>query len=509
MKLQAIVFPLTKELNTKELYIGKDSKVMFINYNEAKILSDGILDTGTYFNSFSMKKWNEYTKVEKIKVKGFLKGECCLEIYERFISKEGVQEQCIYRHEFNSLNDNNIEIEVLPHNQDSMCFIRIKAITDTVVKNLCYCSDVVASGSIKIAAVICTYKREEYIERNISQLIKRISANKDSALQDHLDIIVVDNGQTLDSSLLGVQLIKNRNTGGTGGFTRGIMEALYQKDAKTYTHILLMDDDVDIEPESFERMYSILCLLKDRYKNSFIGGAMLRRDEPWVQEEAGATWNGILHPLGKGYDLRKAENIIKNDEIYPVDYNAWWYCCMPISEIGLDNLPLPFFIHCDDMEYGLRNAKNWILLNGICVWHEIASARKNIIRDYYDVRNFMVLNILYDKKGYSRWELTKALIRRLAAGLLMPKLSFPMRVNAMKDFFRGIEWWEKQEIDILHQHVNSDKSRANLADIISVCFTVLFLPLFYKKYHKNYHDKWRSLAKEKYWSKYQMPPSSE
>ncbi|MFV0239332.1 MAG: glycosyltransferase family 2 protein [Lacrimispora sphenoides] len=509
MKLQTIVFPLTEELNTKELYIIADSRVLIKSYNEAGVLADGILDTGTYFNSFSIRKWNEYTKVKGIKVRGILKGKGCLEVFERLLVKDSVQEQCICSREFDFADEKNVDLEILPHHQDSMCFIRIKAITDTIVKNMHYCSDVSVDAEVKIAAVICTYKREAYIERNIEQIIKRISHNRESVLQNHLDIIVVDNGQTLKPHFERVQLIKNRNTGGTGGFTRGIIEALHQKDEKGYTHILLMDDDVDIEPESFERMYSMLCLLKDRYKKTFIGGAMLRRDEPCVQEEAGATWDGILHPQGKGYDLRDTVKILRNDEIYPVDYNAWWYCCMPVSEIGLNNLPLPFFIHCDDMEYGLRNAKSWILLNGICVWHEIAATRKNIVRDYYDVRNFMVLNILYAKKGYSRWQMTKALMRRLAAGLLLPKLSFPMRVNAMKDFFRGVEWWERQEIDILHQKVNSEKGRLNVADMISVCLTVLFFPLIYGKYYDNYHKKWRSLAEEKYWKKYQLPSSNE
>lgn len=509
MKLQSIVYPSLKDLDISELYIKKDGNIKIESYNRVHIEATGILDTGTYFNSFSHKKWFEYTTVRQVRLKGKLKGECSLEIYERIIEKGNIEESCIRQYEHSSDQENIIDLEIMPKNSNSMCYIKIRANTDTIVSGMHYWADEQADDQIKIAATICTYKREPYIKRNMDIIKDRIFNNKESVLQNHFDIIIVDNGQTLDTGFEEMQLIKNRNTGGTGGFTRGIMEVLHQKDVKKYTHILLMDDDVDIEPESFERMYSMICLLKDCYKKSFIGGAMLRRDEPCIQEEAGATWNGILHPKGRDFDLREVVNILKNDEIYPVDYNAWWYCCIPVSEIGLNNLPLPFFIHCDDMEYGLRNAKNWILLNGICVWHEVATARKNIVRDYYDVRNFMVLNILYDKKGYSRWQLTKALIRRLAAGLLLPKLSFSVRINAMKDFFRGVEWWEKQEIDILHQSVNSEKGRAKVTDIVSVCVTVLFFPLLYDKYYNNYHKRWRSLAEEEYWNKYQLPPSKE
>lgn len=509
MRLQSIVFTLSEESHTKELYIVEDSNVLILDYNHTQILPKGILDTGTYFNSFSVQKWKEYTRIEKLKLNGILSGNFIFEVYERYLLNGSVQEQCIYNKEFSLLQEESVCLEILPQRNDSMCFVRIKAITETIVKDMHFYSDCLVHEEVNLAVVICTFRREVYIERNIEQITERIIDNNNSILHNHMDIIIVDNGQTLNLNSKKCRVIKNRNTGGTGGFTRGILEVLRQKEKKNYTHILLMDDDVDIEPESIERMYSMLCQLNDNYKKSFIGGSMLRLDETCVQEEAGATWDGILHPQGKGYDLRNSRNILLNDQIYLVDYNAWWFCCMPISEIGFDNLPLPFFIHCDDMEYGLRNAKSWILLNGICVWHEIGSARKNIVRDYYDVRNFMVLNILYNKKGYSRWRLTIALIRRLMAGLFLPKLSFPMRINAMKDFFGGIDWWEKQEIDILHQRVSSDKDKTNVIDVLSVCLTVLFLPIIYGRLYKEYHNKWRSLTTEKYWERYRMPPSRE
>lgn len=508
MKLQSIVFPSLKELDINDLYIKQDRNIRIESDSKAHILAGGILDTGTYFNSFSLRKWFEYTTVQQVRLKGKLTGQCRIVVFERAAAEGMIEEFSILSYEYSCDQETEINLEIVPKRSDSMCYVKIEAISDTIVNGLHYWTDELKNDFIKIAAVICTYKREPYIKRNMDIIRDRILNNRESALQNHFDIIIIDNGQTLDSGFEDMQLIKNRNTGGTGGFTRGIIEVLRQKKQKYYTHILLMDDDIDIETETFERMYSLLSLLKENYRESFIGGSMLRRDEPYIQEEAGATWDGILHPQGRELDLRKAECILKNDEIYPVDYNAWWFCCIPVSQIGLDNLPLPFFIHCDDMEYGLRNAENWILLNGICVWHEVAAARKNIIRDYYDVRNFMVLNILFDKKGYSRLQLTKALIRRLAAGLLLPKLSFSMRINAMKDFFRGAEWWGEQEIDILHGKVNSEKSKATVSDIISVCVTVLFLPFLYGKYHTDYQEHWRKLADEEYWNKYEVPPMS-
>ncbi len=502
MRLQSIVFPSSVKTSVKELYVVSNEDVRIMEYNKAQIIKGGVLDAGTYFNSISIKKWKEYTTVNNIKFSGKIKGHYILEIFERIVLKNTVYDQCIYSSEQNYPDETSISVILLPKHQDSMCFVKIRAISDVFLEDLHYSGDEAPVDDVRIAVAICTYKREDYIQTNIEQIRKRILQNNKSLLHSRLDIIVIDNGQTLNFDFKDIQLYPNRNTGGTGGFTRGLIEALQQREEKSYTHVLLMDDDVDIEPEAFERTYSMLCLLKHTYKHSFIGGAMLRRDQPYIQEESGANWDGISRSHGKGYDLRNAECIMKNDEIYSADYNGWWYSCIPLSEIGLNNLPFPFFIHCDDVEYGLRNAKNWIFLNGICVWHEIPSVRKNLIRDYYDVRNFMVMNILYDKKGYSKWALTAALICRLAAGVLIPKLSFHTRINAMKDFFEGVEWWEGLEIDDFHQKVSSEKVNASIKDIIIVCLRVIFFPLFYDKYYDNYQKHWKELTSVKYWNKY-------
>jgi len=40
-----------------------------------------------------------------------------------------------------------------------------------------------------------------------------------------------------------VQLIPNKNVGGSGGFARGLVEALQEN---TYSHFLFMDDDIEL-----------------------------------------------------------------------------------------------------------------------------------------------------------------------------------------------------------------------------------------------------------------------
>ena len=88
-----------------------------------------------------------------------------------------------------------------------------------------------------------------------------------------------------------------------------------------------------------------------------------------------------------GLDLRTLDACLDNEFEEKCDYNAWWYCTIPMQYVRSDNLPLPIFIRGDDVEYGLRNMKNLILMNGICVWHEPFEFKYSSSMYYYIFRN--------------------------------------------------------------------------------------------------------------------------
>ena len=44
----------------------------------------------------------------------------------------------------------------------------------------------------------------------------------------------------------------------------------------------------------------------------------------------------------------------------------------------------------DDVEYGVRNIKHLVLMNGICVWHEPFEHKYASSLEYYNVRNRLV-----------------------------------------------------------------------------------------------------------------------
>ena len=151
----------------------------------------------------------------------------------------------------------------------------------------------------------------------------------------------------------------NKNAGGVGGFTRGIIEAMSLAKQRDISHVLLMDDDAMIEPASLEVTYSFLSVLKEEYQDYTLAGSIIQLNKPYLQYEEGAQWNqGAIEALKHKVDLREVKVLLLNeDESEKVEYAGWWYCCIPLSVISKENLPLPLFIHRDDVEYGLRRGQ--------------------------------------------------------------------------------------------------------------------------------------------------------
>ena len=183
---------------------------------------------------------------------------------------------------------------------------------------------------------------------------------------------------------------------------------------------------------------------------------MLRMDQQYFQVESGAVWNGgNLISLKHGLDLRDLDACLFNEFEERPQFNAWWFCAFPVHVVRDDNLPLPIFIRGDDVEYGLRNMKYLILMNGICVWHEAFENKYSSFLYYYILRNRLIDNALHNmilpKKEFISILYTQVmdeirLYRYRNANLIM---------RGVEDFFRGVEWLKEQDGEELHKEVMS------------------------------------------------------
>ncbi len=113
---------------------------------------------------------------------------------------------------------------------------------------------------------------------------------------------------------------------------------------------------------------------------------MFRADKKYIQYTKTEIWNRseILH-TGWMQDMCKVE-CLPWMNLQEGEYSGWWFACFPMEFVQKEK-PLPFFLHCDDVEYGLRLGTVPMALNGIQVWHETYEYRQSPVITYYDVRN--------------------------------------------------------------------------------------------------------------------------
>lgn len=371
MRLQSLVLP-------------KNEQYIDLYYRGDLLLRNGdFLSFDTYYNSFCYTKYRQYTTINKVdfscRISGTARVQLCFFDGDEHIICEVVGEGKIVLS--TSLSD-------LPAN--GFLYPKITAMTDCIF----LCGEYSAECeplNISCCIVICTYKREKYVLKNVEKL-------KGYNFSFLKRVFVVDNGNTLYQESASDDfaiIIPNKNYGGSGGFTRGIIEAY----DGGFSHVILMDDDVVFFPQIIEQMTVFISLLKDQYNKSWFSAAMIPIDNPWEQFELGAEWNGKKAIVHKHcVDIRSKEILLDNLINSGVEYGGWWTLCMPVSVIQ-NGLPYPFFIKFDDVEYGMRNSAEIITMNGIAVQHEAFDKKTSFVLDYYNLRNELVVNSIYEKYG--------------------------------------------------------------------------------------------------------------
>ena len=419
---------------------------------EWKLSNAGTFDFTTYFNSLSVEKLLRYTKATGFTLHLELKGAACT-VTETYGDTFSMHSQLVNSASRSLPASDDWQTVDLPLALDpTMVILGFQIATEgsVFIRNNYYTADYEGElNEVELALATTTFKKESFIINNIGLVRGQILSSSDDIAR-HFHMYVIDNGRTLDAAALsgdGVTVIPNDNVGGAGGFTRGMITAMEQ--TPQATNILLMDDDVAVSPESIKRTYNLLRILKPEYEEAMISGAMLNYEvgeEQW--EDIGhMTPEGIFSPCKPPLQLTHFEDLVYNEKFRPTKqmkqdmYAAWWYCCIPISVIKRNGLPLPVFVRCDDAEYGVRCKTEFITMNGICVWH-------------------MPFYIRYDAAVYCYQVVRNSMISQFTTGVA-PKVDFmtetkhhfqkQMRkfnyvdaelcLKAMNDFFKGPDFY--------------------------------------------------------------------
>lgn len=441
MRIQDVRFDSTSEI---ALWYRNQGE---IKYQEDKLIlgEKAKVFTNTYYNSFSLEKWNHYCDFKEISLKLTYKGSLGIKIYQSNICEEELNEKEIYAKSLHSEEEQEF-CYVLPQEGKGVIYFVLETESeDAYIKDAYYAGECTKENEVVLALNICTFRREKELLRNVELLKKTFLQNNNETLNGHLKIFITDNGQTLDKAAIEeehIYVTYNENIGGTGGFTRGLVEINKRKEQEKISHSIFMDDDIEIEPEALRRTYALLVALRETYKNAFIAGAMLRMDDRYIQYENGAWWRcGKVSGRHRGADLSDFYHVVKNEQLEDVEYASWWYCCVPMHIANNENLPVPFFLHGDDIEYSLRNASDIITLNGIVIRHPVINHKCTSANVYYDVRNTLIANTCCYRDEYKIFPAKKMAIQAMTTALLKYRYKdMHLIYQAVEDFCKGADW---------------------------------------------------------------------
>lgn len=398
-----------------------------VDYSECdgSLAFDGRLEFLTYFNSLSCAKWRKYANVGRFYLHVELVGDPCEILLSGVKNTDDLPAMApnVFQNPGHSIIDGDVsETPIgtstrftgsadyvpldIPVDDSGMLIVGFKLLSKgaTAVRNAYWHAEVEESAirPVRLALATTTFKKEDYVVPNI-EAVKREVLGVDEPIAANFHMYVVDNGSTLDVDALsddGVTVIHNANVGGAGGFARGMMAALDGEGVSgglDFTHVLLMDDDVKMFPESFKRTFNLLSLRRDEYESAFINGAMMQMQKPNVQYEdvAFVMKSGAYRRIKGCLAMDELVDVAVNEAIdveMPNAYGAWWYSCIPVSAIKENGLPLPVFFRCDDVEYGMRCKPTYMSMNGICVWHDAFDDRYRASVDGYQyMRNFAIV----------------------------------------------------------------------------------------------------------------------
>lgn len=428
IRIQQIIFPEDERENYKLYYSGTGYER---TDSGLYITEGGRVELFTYFNGFFVKQWRQYTQIRNPFGELQVQGNCRVSLLYKDRNGNMVTEENAEAHGVKK--PETLRLEMQSWKEAEVYWIRVESPEDGAwLRDFSIYAEVEAVREVNCAAVICTCRREKDVTANIDQ-IRKLSG------EQRPEVFIIDNGNTLQDHVFPefVSCIPNKNCGGAGGFTRGMLEVVKRK---KFTHVILMDDDISLEPGVLERTRSFLSVLKEEYEDAQLAGSLLRKDIPWEQFECGADWNrGRIKAYGKGFDLRDRNTLLENTEENSPEYGGWWYCCIPVKEILKKGYPLPLFIHRDDIEYGLRMGKT-ITMNGIGVWHEAVTKKLSQAGEYYDIRNMAIVNAAH-LSDFTAAEWKKFLVKWTLGNILRGRYQY-IRLNflAVQDFLKGESW---------------------------------------------------------------------
>jgi galactofuranosylgalactofuranosylrhamnosyl-N-acetylglucosaminyl-diphospho-decaprenol beta-1,5/1,6-galactofuranosyltransferase len=412
----------------------------------------GAVDTNTYFGRFPACHWQRWTDVREVRVELVVSGSGQVSVLatDRNADARVVATQAADGARAAELT---LAASIDRFTDAGALFVRVETGGDELaVESLRW--TVTAPETPRTTSVVtCTYNRVS----DVLDTMGALAADGDAL--GRLDAVyVVDQGSDVveddprfaevSRALSGkLHYIRQPNLGGAGGFSRGMYEVLGRDTAASeHANVLLMDDDVLLEPEIVVRMTAFA----DRtVQPTLVGGHMLKLLHP-SHLLASAEWADMAEFVpGKVKEnaLDRADLLALTrkqtrdfERRVDADYNAWWSCLVPAEVVRAVGYPLPLFFQWDDIEFGYRAKQAGFptaTLPGAAVWHADFDWKDiDEWNRYFSIRNAMITGAL--RGDLDPVHTARVLLAQIVRNLLAMQYGLTATIiKAAEDFLDG------------------------------------------------------------------------
>ena len=402
--LQHVIFPEPLIGTDPTLYFRLEGAEDFRDADATLHLGpDTRLSFDTYFNAFSYGRWRAIAGVETLALA--LEGEGKVEL-QVVHAKPDQSLEVVFSDVVTLVDTPGIYVDLterLIHSDLGMVYFTLRS-TDgaATLRRGAFVTEDHPRRDVRLALSITTFQREVMVKTTVARIDQFMER---SSFRSNMHLFVVDNG---DSAHLPhsprVTRIVNRNLGGAGGFSRGLLEA----EAQGFSHVLFMDDDAAIHLEAIHRTFALLALSQD--PSVAVAGAMINSTQPWQMWENTAVFDGKCMPRFSGVDLRDAKAVVAMDVAATAPapdktYGGWWFFAFPVAHV--EYFPFPFFVRGDDVNFSLANPFKIVTLNGVVSFADDFTDKESPLTWYLDLRSHMVHHLTLDKMEIGRIRVAK------------------------------------------------------------------------------------------------------
>ncbi|MEJ1091108.1 glycosyltransferase [Microbacterium istanbulense] len=462
--LQNVVFPLDRDPDLLPLYADPETWSVIddepvrvsnrahlgniLDRTRARIQAGRRVSLGTYFNGFPASYWQHWTSVREIRLTVRTTGSATILVYRS--NGSGIRQR-VATEEVTGDATTSFDLSLTEYSDGGWIWFDVVADESAaVLEGAEWTTEHEPPRTGKASLGITTFNKPDYCVETLQAL-----ADAPEALELVDRIFLIDQGTRLVADQEGfdevagrlgetLQVIRQANLGGSGGFSRAMHETLQRPESD---FVQLLDDDVRVEPESLRRSITF-----GRYATTpmLVGGHMFDLlDRPklhgWAEvvDEQPFMWRNLFqeempHDFGVA-NLRQSPLLHMRMD---ADYNGWWMCLIPLDAIRKVGLALPAFIKWDDAEFCLRAGEAGfptVSLPGVALWH-VSWVNKDDTIDwqaYFHARNRIVAGLLHSNAPAGGRLLTHSFRMDLKHLMMMQYYPAALRARALRDVLSG------------------------------------------------------------------------